>query len=294
VAATGPGLEPRRGLIADVVDELRWTFRGRKGWLVGIVLNLLYAYVYLAVTQGDPREFGDIKSVNVGIAVGVWCLADPINTNQLGADCEAASLEHGDSVPRILAIKNLALVVVLVPLVFLLTAVHRAYIGSWRWTPLLHQMIFDVGLVLLWQGVGSVVSVLLPFRTISIGTRFKARWTWLRYGACQAVPYVLMVVVAPMHIFYLALYANRTLGPLPGHFIDYALVYVGMGMAWWGIGLGLAALYGRFCRRELIADLHRDDWALAAEVSNRAVLRAGLGHVRRRLGWRASGPQAAG
>ena len=57
------------------------------------------------------------------------------------------------------------------------------------------------------------------------------------------------------------LHENRPFGRIPVHHIEYPLAYLGIGLFWWVVGLGLAALYGRFYRSDLIAALHRDDWA---------------------------------
>jgi hypothetical protein len=226
-AGEQPEMEPRVGLFGDVADELRWTFSGRKGWLIGMALNLVVALVYVAYTHYDPHRAGDIRAVNIGLAVVVWTLADTVNTNQLGADSEraSASLESGDIVARILAIKNLALALLLVPLAFAISLVHRVMAD--RWHLLFHTAMTDVGAVFLWLGVGSVISVLLPYRPISLRAHVKARKTWPRWAICQGVPYGAVFVVVPLlHLPYLALYHLRDFGPYGSHYVYYSLVYL--------------------------------------------------------------------
>lgn len=257
-AASGAGdVEPRLGLVRDVADELRWIFTARKGWLIGIAGNLATAYVYLAITQPDRRNFGDIRSANLGVAIMLWTLADVVNTNQLGSDSDRArhSLERGDSVARILAIKNLSLAVMFIPLAFLISILHRIVVNRWGLLP--HTLVQDVGVVFLWLGVGAVFSVLLPYRPISIRARLKARKTWPRYALCQAAPYAGLVIVGILHTPYLLIYGFRSLGPIEPNYIKYALVYLGLAFGYWAVGVGLAALYGRYNRARLIADLHR-------------------------------------
>jgi hypothetical protein len=250
-------LEPRAGLLRDVLDELRWTLSGRKGWLLGIAGNLALAYAYLAVTQPNPQRLGDIAAANVGLAVVVWCLSDVVNTNQLGSDGDrvAASLEVRDSVARILVSKNLALAIMLVPLAFAISVVHWIWEG--RFHHLVHTAVYDIGSVFLWLGMGSVVSVLLPFRPLSIRARLKARSTWLRYGLCQAAPYVAYGIVWLLRRPYHILYSLAIFGQPHGNFTGYALLYLGIGFAYWGVGLWLASLYGRHAPARLITDLHR-------------------------------------
>ena len=89
-AAVGsaPATEPRAGLFDDVKDELRWTFSGRKGWLLGMAFNLVVALVVIGYQRYDPHVSGDIKIANIGIAVVVYVRASTLATNQLGADAD--------------------------------------------------------------------------------------------------------------------------------------------------------------------------------------------------------------
>ncbi len=254
--------EPRTGLVADVFDELRWTWAGRKGWLLGMAGNLAFAIAYLAYTDYDPRVAGDIKVANIGLAVVLWCLADTVNTNQLGNDADRVvnSLRAGDSVARILAIKNVALAILLLPLAILINVVHWLIAG--RWHLLLHTAVFDLGAVFLWMGVGSVVSVLLPYPPIRIHRRVRAilaRKGVVRYALAQAAPYALWIgIIKVLHLPWHTFYDNHVLGPRREEFLGYAFVYLGIAFAYWGLGLWLASVYDRRWGARLIRDLERE------------------------------------
>jgi hypothetical protein len=255
-------LEPRAGLWGDIRDELRWTWAGRKGWLVGMLGNLVFATGYLLVTNYDPHMSDDIKVANVGLAVVLWCLADPINTNQLGSDSERVvnSLNAGDSVARILAIKNIALAVLLIPLALVISAIHWLLAG--RWHLVAHTVVADLGAVFLWMGVGSVVSVLLPYPPIRIRSRVRAilaRRSLVRYAACLAAPYVLWLgIVKVLHIPWNEIWDHQLLGSRVADLPKYALVYLGISLIYWVIGLSLAELYDRRFPGRLIRDLERE------------------------------------
>lgn len=255
-------LEPRAGLWRDILDELRWTWSGRKWWLLGMLGNLVFAIGYLVVTDYDPRVAGDIKVANVGLAVVLWCLADPINTNQLGNDSERVvnSLKAGDRVERILVIKNIALAALLLPFAFLISVIHWLIAGRWHLVP--HTIVADLGAVFLWMGVGSVVSVLLPYPPIRIRSRVKAllaRKSVLRYAACLAAPYVLWYgIVKVLHIPYNEIADHRLLGSRVADFPKYALVYLGICLVYWVLGLSIALAYDRRFPGRLIRDLHRE------------------------------------
>jgi hypothetical protein len=251
--------EPRLGLYGDIVDELSWTLHGRKGWLFGLAFNLVTALVFVGFQRYDPHRSGDLRIANIGIAVVLYFLADVVNTNQLGSDRDRvlASLGDGDTVRRILIIKNLSLAVLLVPLALLVSLLVRILVGRWR--VILHPVLTDVGAVFLWLGVGSVISVLLPYRPIAIRARVKQRRTWPRWGFCQAVPYAAYFVLVPLlHLPYAAVYHYRLLGSYVPHYVVYSLVYLAIGAVYWGIGLALADRYAKRRLPRLMTDLRRE------------------------------------
>ena len=121
-----------------------------------------------------------------------------------------------------------------------------------------HALLLDVGAVFLWLGVGNVVSVLLPYRPISLKARLRARPTWRRWLLCQAVPYGLYFLLLPiLHIPYYLLYHHRSFGPYVPNYLTYSLVYVALALVYWLVGLGLATVYARRRRAKLLADLAR-------------------------------------
>jgi hypothetical protein len=251
--------EPRLGLIRDVGDELLWTFSGRKGWLLGIAANLAMGLAYMGLTRYDPHKAGDLKVANLGVAVTLYVLADVVTTNQLGSDGERviASLQRGDSVPRILAIKNLSLAVLLIPFAMAVSILVRVLVQRWRLLP--HALLLDVGAVFLWLGVGNVLSVLLPYNPVSLRARLHARETWKRWLLCQAVPYGLYFVLLPvLHVPYYLIYHGKALGEYRANYLAYSAVYVGIGVAYWLLGLLLATIYARRRRQRLALDLSRD------------------------------------
>jgi hypothetical protein len=196
-AGSASATEPRAGLVDDVKDELQWTFTGRKGWLLGMVFNLVVAIVVTGYERYDPHVQGEIKIANIGVAIVIYVLAGTLATNQLGADAERVvnSLERGDRVSRILSLKNIALAVLMVPVALLVSVIVRVLVDRWRLLP--HTAMYDIGAVFVWLGLGNLVSVTLPYRPISLRARLKARPTWIRWAVRQAIPYALFYLGAP-------------------------------------------------------------------------------------------------
>lgn len=226
----------------------------------GMALNLVAALVYLGVTRYHPDRPDWFRSVNVGVAVVVWVLADVANTNQLGRDADrvAGRLAAGHRLVPVLVRKNLELAVVLAPLAIGVSALARTF--SVPDQPFAQAVLADLGAVLLWLGVGSVVSVLLPYRPLPLAERRDRRSSWPRWGLCQVAPYVVAVVVMPvLHLPYL--FVAHLTGP--GGILPPSLSspggYLAAGALFWGLGLVAASRLARTRRFRLPAGLHRPD-----------------------------------
>jgi hypothetical protein len=260
-AAVGsaPATEPRAGLLDDVKDELRWTFGGRKGWLLGMAFNLVVAMVVVGYQDYDPHVSGDIKIANIGIAVVVYVLAGTLATNQLGADADRVinSLERGDRVSRILALKNVSVAVLLVPIALLVSVIVRILVERWRLLP--NTAMYDVAAVLVWLGLGNVVSVMLPYRPISLRARLKARSTWVRWGVRQAVPYALYYLGAPLLVTFptVVVHVLEVFGRRDSPY--YAVLALANSVVGWLVGLWLASVWADRHRRRFEADLRRPE-----------------------------------
>lgn len=258
-AAVGsaPATEPRAGLVDDVKDELRWTFTGRKGWLFGMAFNLAVAVVVTGYQHYDPHVSGDIKIAHIGVAVVVYVLAGTLATNQLGADAERVinSLERGDRVSRILALKNVSLAVLLVPVALVVSVIVRVLVDRWRLLP--NTAMYDIGSVFLWLGLGSIISVMLPYRPISLRARLKARSTWVRWAVRQGVPYALFYLGAPLLLIlpYVGVFELKAFGPARS--LYYPVVFLANCLVAWMLGLWLATAWSDRHRSRFEAELRR-------------------------------------
>ena len=246
-------------LFHEVGDELHRTFAERKGWLLGIGLNLAVATAYVGYEHFQPHSHDKVRIAGIATQTVVWVLADVINTNQLGADADqvSRSLERGEHIGHELALKNLALAILLFPLAFVLSVGVRLALDRWRAIP--HAVLFDLYAIFIWLAIGSLISVVLPYRPISLRQRWHRRRSWARWGVCLAAPYVvLFAVIRPLH-WPADRLSHAIYGPAEPHLLGYAFVYFCYAIAVWVICLCLAGLYGRIARERLQADLDRED-----------------------------------
>ncbi len=258
----GEGLgdfEPRLGLRRDVVDEIRWTFTSRLGWILQVMVNMAIGIPFVLVSSWNAQH----DSIRVGgfaTSLAGWALASVINTNQLGFDADRVgrSLRRGDEVARILFLKNVALLTVIAPPIMLLTAVLRVTVvhdpGN---IPM--ALTRDLADFTMWLGFGSVLSVLLPFRPLGWRRRFQRRSTWLRTAICVVIPYGIYYVVFPVwHVSELAVADALFHHRLHGHEWGYSLVLFGSSLVTWALGLTFAQLYSIAAQTRLLRDLARD------------------------------------
>jgi hypothetical protein len=250
---------PSGGLVQELANELRWTCTGRKGWLVGLGLNLAVAIVYVGYRHFHPHSHDEVRIAGIATGTVAWVLADVINTNQLGSDADqvSRSLDDGNGVVHELALKNLALAALLFPFAFVLSVGVRLALDRWRAIP--HAIMFDLWVVFVWLGVGSVISALLPYRPIPLRERWQRRESWLRWAVCLAMPYLAFFTIIRSLRWPADHLAHLLYGSPEQHLLGYSFVYMCYGFAFWGICLALVGLYGSTASDRLHADLHRVD-----------------------------------
>jgi hypothetical protein len=254
-------LEPREGVLADLADELRWTFGARKGWLIGIAFNLVLAGIYVGYTHYHPHSRDPVDITGLATGVVAWVLSDVVNTNQMGSDAARvrASIERGDSVARILALKTLGLAVLLAPLAATVSVVARLLLDRWRFIP--WAVMMDMDVLFAWLGVGCVASVLFPYNPIPLRERIRLRRSWLRWGFCLAVPYLLYPAIGYICAWPPDRFARHFIGDPHVYFTQWAVCYMVWGFVVWGIGLGIAQAYSHVKSHRLLVDLDRSAWA---------------------------------
>jgi hypothetical protein len=145
----------------------------------------------------------------------------------------------------------------MVPVALLVSLIVRTLVNRWRLMP--NTAMYDVAAVFVWLGLGNLVSVMLPYRPISLRARLKARSTWIRWGLRQAVPYVLYYVGAPVLLTFptLIVHVEEVFGRRDS--LGYPLMSLANSLVAWLVGLWLASVWADQHRRRFEAELRRPE-----------------------------------
>jgi hypothetical protein len=191
-------LEPRA---RDVARELRRALRPPFSWLSGFAFNLVLAVAYLLYLLRDKTSLHRLGLA--GVFVMGWLLSDVTATNLLGHDPDDARAlaERRGSVSEVLTVRVFVLAIIAAPIGLLACVVGEAVTDSWQ--DLLRDLLLTVAPLSIWVGMGALLSVLIPVRQLTIRERWRARSTWLRWGASCVIPWLLSLValqflVAPL------------------------------------------------------------------------------------------------
>jgi hypothetical protein len=240
----------QQGLVPAVGAEIRWAFTPPHTWLLGVVANLIFAAAWLLVQPLTPGRHHHDWAVLVGTYFSSWILADVTTTNQLGVDHYRVlqALSDGVPFPRVLLIKNLALLVI----VGLPTLATAMALTLWFQSPAsLGATIPTVAVpIVSWLGVGNLVSTLHPVGVEPLLRRWRRRDERRRTAGwvlALTLPYALYYVADPMNgIEHRVLWsqAPRLIRPVFGRDTK-SFVHLAIAVGIWIVGTLAAVLWVR-------------------------------------------------
>jgi hypothetical protein len=244
VTASSEAVTParqRRALWIEVGEETRWSFTRPWSWLGGVVLNLVLSLGYLVLVPltGHHRR---AWVVLVGTYFVNFILADVTTTNIFGPDPIRTRdrLGQGESIRRLLIVKNLTLMLIVGLPVLTLTAVLTENDST-------HSLLVTLPLVAFpvfcWLAFGDIVSVVLAVKARSIRSRWRKRHDRVitgRWAAHLAVPYALFFLIELVRLLPRGIDAGlpHTLARTP---LVHGLLLITLGLAIWIAGVLVAS-----------------------------------------------------
>ncbi len=184
-------------LWADVLSELQSFFVPPRTFLIAIIINGIVSFGFFLASY----YLGNYNPNFLPFAAAtilLWTLADASLTNQLLFDKPAAlaELNQKGTLERLLLVKNLAVVIVSIPLTVIFGLFLVVILG--KWSEILLGVALSLTLIWGWLGISNALSIFLPFRPIDLKTYLKNREIWLVVGLLYALPWVLLPVYALM------------------------------------------------------------------------------------------------
>ena len=183
----------RSDIKQGVADELRYLLtRKPRTLLKTLLISLASGLLYLGwVRFANWDKYGPwLPFLAVLVVSTIMGGSACVNAMAFDAQRVRDALDRGIRPWQIMVVKNISLGVVVFP-VGLLISLMLAW-SSGRWGTLLAALIVVITLILLWSGVGNVLSVTLPVRDVSLKRHFKEhtiRTFVVAFGISWAIGY---------------------------------------------------------------------------------------------------------
>ena len=234
----------------DVKNDLFGYFKPPRKMLSTIVINGVVSVLFFL----GSYYLGSYSPSLLPIAAAtilLWTLADASISNQLVFDKNQAakSLKTHGSLWRYFMVKNLAIVIISIPLTIIYGLVLVAIIGSWN--ELLYGALAASLLVWGWLGICNAISVILPFEIVDIKTYAKSKRIWLPYGILYGLPWVLLPAYSLIMGLPFVLMGWTRADAETNHRLASIFTIFALSIAIWLIGLRLANKYSKKPNRRL-------------------------------------------
>jgi hypothetical protein len=231
-------------LIVGVTDELSHYFVKPRTTLNSLIVNSIISFGFFAVSYW----LGTYNPQLVPIAAAtilLWALADSSLTNQLlyNKEQNRTELKRHGSLKRLLLIKNLAVVVLSIPLTLLFGLFLVLIVG--KWSEVLYGTVMALILIWGWLGISNALSVLLPFELVSVKQYASDKHIWIRYGFLYCLPWVLLPAYAIIMGLPLYLLGWTKLDTAQNHRILGLSILLLLSLAMWSGGLNIADKYAK-------------------------------------------------
>jgi len=225
VARHGPALA--HGLRGEISYILRRKPRSVvKSLAVTLALGLLYlGFIRLFEWDRDQKWLPYLGLFVISVVMGG---AVCINAMSFDAMRVRAALDSGARLWHLLVIKNLALLCLVAPIGFLLSLLLAWRAGAW--SALFNACALTISFVLLWLGVGNVLSIALPIRDEPIRKR-KQSGSLKQFLIAFAVAYAIGYLVNFALVF--RIFAAQDLAQRLGETIIPVLLVVLSSLTMW-------------------------------------------------------------
>jgi len=229
-------------LAQDVRAELGRVYTPPRQLLSSLVVNGIISFLFFLFSY----YFGNYNDNLLPVAattILLWTLADLSLTNQLMFDHRSAvaELKKRGTLKHLLLVKNLAIVVLTIPLTLIFGLIVIVIVG--RRGEILYSLAMVLALVWGWLGISNALSALLPFRILDLKSFMGDRHIWLKYSILYGLPWVLLPVYAVVILLPFFLLGWTSTHAAHEHQIISFGLLLGTSLLLWWRGLLVAEKY---------------------------------------------------
>lgn len=226
--------------INEVKEELKSYLDPPRTKLNSLIVNAFISLGFFLISLA----LGSVNSKVLPIAATVillWTLADASITNQFTYDKDRIGklLKKHNDLKQVLIIRNLAIVVLSIPLSIIFGLLMVAIIG--KWSELLYGLVMALALVWGWLGISNVLSIYLPFDHLQTKQIIKREKGWFRYSFLYVLPWIILpfyslVILIPLKLL------NIITGYISfSHILSSSIIVLFSSLIIWYIGLNISA-----------------------------------------------------
>jgi hypothetical protein len=198
--------------LSQIKSELIYSFKPPFWWLSTLFANFSLAVLVILYSFFFHHHY--IRPGLIGLIMSTWLLADVTATNQLGADPNRFVLmrKNGFSAIQILTIRNIMLVIIILPISVVFAVVGDSLAHTNKLLPVdLTIAVIPIG---PWIGFGNLISALLPYKQMIFKERIKRKSSIIPWIAKMSLPYIASTFTVPFCLWPLyvtKLYTNHHL-----------------------------------------------------------------------------------
>jgi len=229
-------------LYRDIATELRSINTKPRELLSALVINGFISFLFFLSSYYLGTYNSNILPV-AAATILLWTLADLSLTNQLIFDRASAQaeLKKNHTLKRLLLVKNLAIVVLVIPITLIFGLILMVVIG--RRSDLLYSLLMVLALVWGWLGISNALSALLPFEILSMKRFLGDRHEWIRYSVLYGLPWLLLPVYAIVVLLPFLLLGWTSTQDARAHQLISLAMMLGISLLFWWGGLMIADKY---------------------------------------------------
>lgn len=225
-------------MLQEIQSEISLFFKPPHPQLNNILLNAVISFLFFI----GSMVIGSVNQKAIPFAATIillWTLADASLTNQFMFDIHRTrNLKNGHDVRHTLIVRNLAVVVLSIPMCLVFGLVMAVIVG--KWSEIVYGLVMALALVWGWMGVTNIMSAYFPFNNLEFKQVLKRVNGWFGFSLLYALPWLLLPLYALIILLPLRLVGLLIDAPPISHMALAGFIVLAISFSLWLLSLRLA------------------------------------------------------